>query len=91
MVIGEHNLESDMEMNSVKAKATSNIRVTGAVEVVARLQAPKTLGLEEAIAYIRQDELVEVTPKHIRMRKKILSQSVREKVTRDNKSGKKNK
>ena len=88
MIIGEHNLESDMEMNAVKAKATSNIRVTGAVQVEERLQVPRTLGLEEAIAYIRADELVEVTPKHIRMRKKVLSQSVREKMTRDAKSGK---
>ena len=53
MIIGEHNLESDMEMNAVKAKATSNIRVTGAVEKEDRLQAPRTMGLEEAIAYIR--------------------------------------
>ena len=73
MVIGEHNLETDMEMNAVKAKEKSNIRITGAVEVEARLQMPRIMGLEEAIAYIRQDELVEVTPKHIRMRKKILS------------------
>ena len=91
MIIGEHNLESDMEMNAVKAKATSNIRVTGAVQTEDRLQAPRVMGLEECIAYIRQDELVEVTPKHIRMRKKILSQSVREKMTRDNKNQKKNK
>ena len=88
MIIGEHNLESDMEMNAVKAKATSNIRVTGAVEKEDRLQAPRQMGLEEAIAYIRQDELVEVTPKHIRMRKKVLSQSVREKMTRDGKNNK---
>lgn len=91
MVIGEHNLETDMEMNAVKAKATSNIRVTGAVEVEARLQMPRIMGLEEAIAYIRADELVEVTPKHIRMRKKILGQSEREKAARNTKNHKSNK
>lgn len=91
MIIGEHNLESDLEMNAVKAKATSNIRVTGAVQVDDKLLGPRTMGLEECIAYIRQDELVEVTPKHIRMRKKVLSQSVREKMTRDNKNKKSNK
>jgi len=82
MVIGEHVLEADMEVNAVRAKAATNIRVTGAVEVVERLQAPRTMGLEEAISYIRSDELVEVTPKWIRMRKKILGQGERERVTR---------
>ena len=90
MVIGEHVLEADMEVNAVRAKATSNIRVTGAVEVVERLQAPRVLGLEEAIAYIRADELVEVTPKWVRMRKKILSQGERERVTRAAKNQKMN-
>lgn len=82
MVIGEHVLDTDMEMNAVRAKASTNIRVTGAVEVVERLQPPRIMGLEDAIAYIRSDELVEVTPKWVRMRKKILSQAERERVTR---------
>ena len=86
MVIGEHVLETDMEMNCVKAKATSNIRVTGAVQTEDRLNSARALNLEEAIAYIREDELVEVTPKHVRLRKKVLSQSVRERMTRDLKS-----
>ena len=73
MVIGEHILEADMEMNAVKSKATTNIRVTGAKEIEVRLSPPRILGLEDAIAYIRPDELVEVTPKHIRLRKKILN------------------
>jgi GTP-binding protein len=82
MVIGEHVLDKDMEMNAVKAKAMTNIRVTGAVDMVERLNPPRVMGLEEAIAYIRDDELVEVTPRHIRLRKKVLSQSVRETMTR---------
>lgn len=69
MIIGEHVLADDLEMNAVKAKATSNIRVTGAVGVDEKLTSHKVMGLEESIAYIRDDELVEVTPKHIRMRK----------------------
>jgi GTP-binding protein len=91
MVIGEHVLEGDMEMNAVKAKATSNIRVTGAVDVVERLQPPRVMGLEEAISYIRADELVEVTPKHIRIRKKVLSQSQRGTLDRKAKNAKANK
>lgn len=90
MVIGEHVLESDMEMNAVRAKAMTNIRVTGAVEVNERLTAPKVMGLEEAIAYIRPDELVEVTPKRISIRKKVLSQSVRANMTRRGKNQKAN-
>ena len=80
-----------MEMNCVKAKETTNIRVTGAVEKQDRLQSPKLMSLEEAVAYIREDELVEVTPKHIRIRKKVLSQSLRGKETRDNKNQKSNR
>lgn len=78
MVIGEHNLESDLEMNAAKAKEVTNIRVSGAQGVTERLQKHKEMGLEEAIAYIRDDELVEVTPKWIRMRKRTLSSSLRE-------------
>ena len=88
MVIGEHVLESDIEMNAVKAKATTNIRVTGAVEVQERLSPPKIMGLEDAIAYIRDDEFVEVTPKYIRMRKQVLSQSVRGQMARKGKNEK---
>ena len=91
MVIGEHVLEADMEMNCAKAKATSNIRVTGAVQTEDRLQTPKIMSLEEAIAYIRDDELVEVTPKFVRIRKKVLSQAVRERMTRDLKNQNKNR
>ena len=73
MVIGEHVLEADMEMNAVKAKEVTNIRVSGSAVVVEKLSPPRILSLEDAIAYIRDDELVEVTPKHIRIRKATLS------------------
>jgi len=77
MVIGEHVLDTDMEVNAVRAKAMTNVRAGGAAPTDDRLQAPRVLGLEEAISYIREDELVEVTPRHVRMRKKVLSQSAR--------------
>ena len=73
MVIGEHVLEADMEMNAVKSKEVTNIRVTGSAVVAEKLSPPRVLSLEDAIAYIRDDELVEVTPKHIRIRKAVLS------------------
>ena len=91
MVIGEHVLEADMEMNSVKAKETTNIRVSGSVGVVEKLSPPRILSLEDAIAYIRDDELVEVTPKHIRIRKAILSSSLRATEKRKAKNEKVNK
>lgn len=71
MVIGEHTLESDMEMNPCKAKALNNIRLKGSEEAI-NLTTPRIFGLEEAIGVIRDDELVEVTPKWIRLRKKVL-------------------
>ena len=58
-----------MEVNAVKAKATTNIRVSGFVDKEEKLQPPRIMGLEDSIAYIRADELVEVTPRHIRIRK----------------------
>lgn len=88
MVIGEHVLEADMEMNAVKAKEVTNIRVSGAVDVVDKLSPPRIMSLEEAIAYIRDDELVEVTPRHVRIRKAVLSQSQRATMTRQAKSAK---
>ena len=88
MVIGEHVLETDMEMNAVKQKETTNMRVTGAVQVEDRISPHRHMSLEEAIAYIREDELVEVTPRHIRIRKKILSQGQRETMKRQAKSAK---
>lgn len=68
MVIGEHTLESDLEMNPVKAKKSTNIRSAGADEQI-KLQPKIILSLEEAVAQARDDELVEVTPKAIRVRK----------------------
>ena len=81
-VIGEHVLDSDMEMNAVRAKKVTNVRNVGHEEQI-KLSPPKIFSLEEAVTYIRDDELVEVTPKWIRIRKRILDQNERRRVKRD--------
>ncbi|SHL34601.1 GTP-binding protein [Roseovarius marisflavi] len=71
MIIGEHSRENDLEVNPLKGKKLTNVRASGTDEAV-RLTTPVTLSLEQAIAYIDDDELVEVTPNSIRMRKRFL-------------------
>ena len=71
MVIGEHVLEGDMDMNPTKAKELTNIREKGKEEAT-NLTLHRTLTLEDAVGLIRDDELVEVTPKWIRLRKRVL-------------------
>lgn len=82
MVIGEYVLDDDMEMNPCKAKHLTNIR-TKSHEDQIKLQPPRLFSLEEAVSYIREDELVEVTPKWIRIRKRILDQNERRKIRRE--------
>ena len=76
MIIGEHTRDNDLEVNPLKAKKLTNVRASGKDEAVV-LQTPKILTLEQAIAYINDDELVEVTPKSIRLRKKLLDPNAR--------------
>jgi len=76
MIIGEHTRDNDLEVNPMKAKKLTNIRAAGKDEAVV-LQTPKILTLEQAIAYINDDEIVEVTPKSIRLRKKLLDPNAR--------------
>ena len=71
MILAEHNRENDLEVNPLKGKQLTNVRASGTDEAV-RLTTPIKLSLEEAIAYIDDDELVEVTPNAIRMRKRFL-------------------
>jgi len=71
MIIGEHNRENDLEVNPLKGKKLTNVRASGTDEAV-RLTTPVTLSLEGSIAYIDDDELVEVTPNAIRLRKRLL-------------------
>ncbi|MDA9703096.1 translational GTPase TypA [Paracoccaceae bacterium] len=72
MIIGEHNRDNDLEVNPLKGKKLTNVRASGNDEAV-RLTPPTKLSLEQAIAYIDDDELVEVTPNNIRLRKRILT------------------
>ncbi len=71
MIVGEHTRGNDLEINVLKGKKLTNIRTTAKDEAV-RLTPPIRMTLERALAYIEEDELVEVTPKSIRLRKKLL-------------------
>jgi len=82
MIIGENSRPDDLDVNPMKAKQLTNIRSAGKDEAV-RLTPPRKLTLEQAIAYIDDDELVEVTPKSIRLRKEILNPSFRKKRMRE--------
>ncbi|MBY0398194.1 MAG: translational GTPase TypA, partial [Thermoleophilia bacterium] len=68
MIIGIHNRDNDLEVNVLKGKKLTNIRTTSKDEAV-RLTPPIRMTLEKALAWIQDDELVEVTPKSIRVRK----------------------
>ena len=81
MIIGEHSRENDLEVNPLKGKKLTNVRASGTDEAV-RLTTPITLSLEEAIAYIDDDELVEVTPNAIRLRKRFLDPHERKRMAK---------
>ncbi|WP_298679785.1 translational GTPase TypA [uncultured Lentibacter sp.] len=81
MIIGEHSRENDLEVNPLKGKKLTNVRASGTDEAV-RLTTPITLSLEEAIAYINDDELVEVTPESIRLRKRHLDPHERKRASK---------
>jgi GTP-binding protein len=76
MIVGEHTRDNDLEINVLKGKQLTNIRTTSKDEAV-RLTPPIKMSLEKALAYIEDDELVEVTPKSIRLRKKLLDPTER--------------
>jgi GTP-binding protein len=71
MVIGEHNRDNDIDVNCVREKKLTNMRSSTA-DIAVRLVPFKMLNLEQAIEFIAEDEYVEVTPKSLRLRKKIL-------------------
>jgi len=81
MIIGENAKPEDLEVNPMKSKALTNFRASGKDDAV-RLTPPKVMTLEQAIAYIDEDEMVEVTPKNIRIRKAILDPNERKKASR---------
>ena len=81
MIIGEHSRENDLEVNPLKGKQLTNVRASGTDEAV-RLTTPIIMSLEQAIAYIDDDELVEVTPNAIRLRKRYLDPHERKRQSR---------
>ncbi len=81
MIVGEHTRDNDLEINVLKGKQLTNIRAAGKDEAV-RLTPPIRMPLEKALAYIEDDELVEVTPKSIRLRKAILDPNDRKRAER---------
>jgi GTP-binding protein len=81
MIIGEHTRDNDLEVNVLEGKKLTNIRAAGKDEAV-RLTTPIAMTLEKAIAYIQDDELVEVTPTSIRLRKKMLDPNDRKRASR---------
>ena len=81
MVVGEHSKSNDLDINVLQGKQLTNIRTTSKDEAV-RLTPPMILTLEKAIAYIADDELVEVTPKSIRLRKRYLDPNMRKRMAK---------
>jgi GTP-binding protein len=76
MIVGEHNREQDLEVNVCKKKQLTNMRTSSADEAL-RLERPRQLSLEQSLEFINEDELVEITPKNIRLRKRFLDHSER--------------
>ena len=81
MIIGEHSRGNDLEVNPLKTKQLTNIRAAGKDDAI-RLTPPRRMTLEDAITYIADDELVEVTPKSVRLRKRLLSPNARKRSER---------
>ena len=85
MIIGENAKQGDLEVNVLKGKQLTNVRASGTDEAI-RLTPPRDLTLEEMITYISDDELAEVTPKALRLRKKFLDANERKRMSRGKES-----
>ncbi|QDH15406.1 translational GTPase TypA [Oecophyllibacter saccharovorans] len=85
MILGEHSRENDLDVNPVRGKKLTNMRASGKDDAV-QLTPPRVMSLEQAIAYIGDDELVEVTPSAIRLRKRYLDPNERKKAARSGKN-----
>jgi GTP-binding protein len=83
-VVGEHCRDNDLPVNITREKKLTNIR-SATAEIKTTLKAPRVLPLELALEYIEDDELVEITPKSIRLRKMMLKENERKKFDRKNK------
>lgn len=86
MVVGEHNRDNDLPVNVLRGKKLTNVRASGSDDST-KLIPPRILTLEQAITYINDDELVEVTPKSIRLRKAILDPNVRKRLEKAAEAG----
>ncbi len=86
MIVGEHGHENDLDFNICKEKKLTNIRAAGRDENII-LTPPREMSLEKSLEWIAEDELVEVTPKSVRLRKKSLDPNARYKMERDRKRG----
>ena len=82
MIVGENSRPGDMDVNPTKEKKLSNMRTTATDENI-QLEPPRELTLEAALEYIEDDELIEVTPQTIRLRKRFLSTSDRKRQSRE--------
>jgi GTP-binding protein len=82
MIVGENAKPEDLDVNPLRAKQLTNFRASGGKDDAIRLTPPRRLTLEQAVAYIDDDELVEVTPKSIRLRKRYLDPHERKRASR---------
>ena len=82
MIIGEHSRDNDLEVNVLKGKKLTNVRASGSDEAVI-LTPPRRMSLEDMMAYINEDEYLEVTPESLRLRKVFLLPHERKKQTRN--------
>jgi len=84
MIVGEHTRDNDIVVNICKEKALTNVRSATKDETV-RMKAPRLMSMEQALEYLNDDELCEITPESIRLRKKILNKSERERAEKQRK------
>jgi len=82
MIVGQNSRDSDMDVNVCKKKQLTNMRASSS-EIQIRLTPHRILSLDDCIEFISDDEMVEVTPLNIRMRKRILNSDLRRKAARD--------
>ncbi len=82
MIVGENSRPDDLEVNVCREKKLTNVRASGAHDKNADLAPPREFSLEAALEYIEDDELLEVTPENIRMRKRIRTETERKKLDR---------
>ncbi|NLY03627.1 MAG: translational GTPase TypA [Campylobacter sp.] len=81
MIIGEHNRPNDLDVNPIKAKNLTNVRASGSDDAI-KLVPPRQYTLERSLEWIEEDELVEVTPKNIRIRKRYLDPTIRKRMSK---------